>query len=95
MGIILLRNLKDCWSTDDTTDLPFFRSVFSRNRFLQILGALHIGDPDSMMKREKIQPLLDRLLPAFQTTFTPTHDVAVDESVISFQGQVSFRQYLK
>ncbi len=87
MGIIQLSNLKDYWSTDDATELPFLRSVFSMNRF-QILRAFHIGDPDSTLK-------LDRLLPAFQTAFTPSQEVAVDESVISFQGRVSFRQYLK
>ena len=95
MGIIQLNNLKDYWSTDDTTDLPFFRSVFSRKRFLQIFGALHVGDPDITTKREKIQPLLDRLLPTFQAAYTPSQQVAIDESVISFRGPVNFRQYLK
>ena len=95
MGIIQLNNLKDYWSTDDTTDLPFFRSVFSRKRFLQIFGALHVGDPDITTKREKIQPLLDRLLPTFKAAYTPSQQVAIDESVISFRGPVNFRQYLK
>ena len=30
MGIVQLGNLKDYWCTSDTTDLPFFQSVFSR-----------------------------------------------------------------
>ena len=95
MGIIQLGNLKDYWCTSDTTDLPFFRSVFSRNRFFQIFGALHVGDMESPLKRDKIQPLLDRLVPAFQAAYTPSQRIAVDESVISFKGRVSFRQYLK
>ena len=95
MGIIQLSNLKDYWSTSDTTDLPFFWSVFSRSRFLQIFGALHVGDPDSTLKRDKIQPFLDQLLPTFQSAYTPPREVAIDESVISFRGRVSFRQYLK
>ncbi len=95
MGIIQLTNLKDYWSTSDTTDLPFFRSVFSRDRFFQIFGALYVGDPDSSVKRDKIQPLLDRLIPAFQAAFTPSQQIAIDESVITFKGRVSFRQYLK
>ena len=32
MGIVQLTNLKDYWSTDDTTNFPFFHSVFSRDR---------------------------------------------------------------
>ncbi len=50
MGIIQLSNLKDYWSTDDTMDLLFFCTVFSRNCFVQILGAFHVGDPDSTLK---------------------------------------------
>ena len=95
MGIIQLSDLKDYWSTDDTTNLPFFRSVFSRDRFFQIFGALHVGDIDGSTKRGKIQPFLDRICPSFAAAFTPGQQIAIDESVISFKGRVSFRQYLK
>ena len=82
-------------STDDVTDLPFFRSVFSRDRFFQIFGALHVGDVDGSTKRGKIQPFLDLICPAFEAAFTPGRQISVDESVITFKGRVSFRQYLK
>ncbi len=96
MGITQLSNLKDYWSTGDTTDLPFFRSVFSRNHFFQIFGVLHVGgDPSGTMKRDKIQPFLDELLPRFESAYSPPQQLAVDESAISFRGRVSFRQYLK
>ena len=95
MGIVQLANVKDYWSTDDTTNFPFFRSVFSRDRFLQIFGMFHVGDSDSGTKRGKIQPLLDRLCPVFESVYTPAQHIAIDESVISFKGRVSFRQYLK
>ena len=36
MGIIQLQNLQDYWSTNPTSNIPFFRSVFSRDRFFQI-----------------------------------------------------------
>ena len=95
MGIIQLNNLKDYWSTDDTTNFPFFRSVFSRDRFFQIFGMLYVGDPDSSTRCAKIQPFIDLLCPVFESTYTPSQQIAVDESVISFKGRVSFRQYLK
>ena len=95
MGIIQLQDLKDYWSTHHTTNLSFFRSVFSGDRFLQIFGALYVGDPDSTTKKGKIQPLIDRLCAAFEAAHTPDRHVAIDESVISFKGRVSFRQYLK
>ena len=95
MGIIQLNNLKDYWATDCTTNLPFIRSVFSRDRFFQIFGALHVGELDGTTKRSKIQPLLDQLRPAIESAYTPGQEIALDESVISFRGRVSFRQYLK
>lgn len=95
MGVIQLGNLKDYWSTDETMDLPFFRSVFTRDRFFQIFGALYVGDPDSQVKMDKVQPLLDRLGSSFASVFTPHQQIAVDESVIAFKGRVSFKQYLK
>ena len=95
MGIIQLTNLKDYWSTDDTTDFPFFRSVFSRDHFFQIFGMLYVGDPDGSTRLDKIQPFIDRLCPVFESVFTPSQQIAIDESVISFKGRVSFRQYLK
>lgn len=67
----------------------------SRDRFLQILGMLHVGDPDDTTKRGKIQPLLDRLCPLFEAMYTPEQQIAIDESVITFKGRVAFRQYLQ
>ena len=95
MGIIQLGDLKDYWSTDNTTNLPFFRSVFSCDRFFQIFGALHVGEIDSTTKRGKIQPFLDKICPTFEAAFTPGRQISIDESVITFKGRVSFRQYLK
>ena len=80
MGIIQLANLKDYWSTNHTTNLPFFRSVFSRDRFFQIFGVLYVGDPGSSTKKEKIQPLLYRLCAKFEAAYTPDREGAVDVS---------------
>ena len=82
IGIIQLTNLKDYWSTDDTTDFPFFRSVFSRDCFFQIFGMLYVGDPDGSTRLDKIQPFIDRLCPVFESVFTPSQQIAIDESVI-------------
>ena len=53
MRILKITDLKDYWSTDVTTNLPFFCSVFSRNRFIQIYGMLHAGNIDGRTKKEK------------------------------------------
>ena len=95
MGIIQLPQLKDYWSTNKIGNIPFFRSVFTRDRFFQIFGTLHSGDIDSNIRRMKIQPLLDLLCPRFESMYVPDQHIAIDESVISFRGRVGFLQYLK
>ena len=95
MGLVQLSDIKDYWSTHITLSLPFYRSVFSRDRFLQIFWMLHVGETPSPTKRSKIQPFLDMMIPLFQLHRTPSREVAVDESMIAFRGRVSFRQYVK
>ncbi len=72
-----------------------FRSVFSHDRFLQIFGMLHVGAIDSSCKRDKMQPLHGLLCPVFESAYTPNQNVAINKSMISFRGRVSFRQYIK
>ncbi len=43
----------------------------------------------------KIQPLLDLLCPRFQSVYVPDRHIAIDESVIAFNGRVGFLQYRK
>ena len=94
MGLDQRTDLKDYWSTLDSDDTPFYRSVMSRDRFFQIFGMLHVGERKGE-KKAKIQPLLDVLLPLFRLYYVPHQAIAVDESVISFKGRVGFKQYLK
>ncbi len=58
MGIIQLTDIKDYWLFNDSTNIPFFRSVFPRDKFLQIFGMLHVGKIGGSTKHEKIQPFL-------------------------------------
>ena len=95
MGMTKLSDVKDYWSRHVTLNLPFFRSVFPRDRFLQIYWMLHVGDATSATKRSKIQPFLDQLLPLFQMYLTPAREVSIDEAMIAFRGRVGFRQYIR
>ena len=73
MGIIQLPNLKDYWSTSENTNIPFFRTTFSRKRFLQIYGVFHPGVADGT---EKLKQLLDLLEPAFRSSYCPSQQIA-------------------
>ena len=44
MGLVTKPNISAYWSTDPVLSSPFFTSVMSRTRFLQILRYLHFAD---------------------------------------------------
>ncbi len=95
MGLAQLSDIKDYWSTHVSLNFPFFRSVFSRDRFLQIFWMLHVGDIPTTTKRSKIQPFLDLIIPLFQRHLIPTQELSIDEAMIAFRGRVGFRQYIR
>ena len=95
MGLAQLSDIKDYWSTHVTLNFPFFRSVFSRDRFLQIFWMLHVGELPSPNKRSKIQPFLDLIVPLFQQHLIPSQELSIDEAMIALRGRVGFRQYIR
>ena len=95
MGLVQLSDIKDYWSTHTTLNLPFFRTIFARDRFLQIFWMLHVGETTSTTKRSKIQPFLDMIIPLFQRHLNPSRELSIDEAMIAFRGRVGFRQYIR
>ena len=95
MGLVQLSDIKDYWSTHSTLNFPFFRSIFSRDRFLQIFWMLHVGEMPSTTRRSKIQPFLELFIPLFQQCLTPNREIAIDEAMIAFRGRIVFSQYIR
>ena len=60
MGLTQLSDIKDYWSTHVTLNLPFFRTVFSRDRFFQIFWMLHVGETPSQAKSSHLLTYLFR-----------------------------------
>ena len=86
MGLVQFPEIKEYWSRHETLNIRFFRNVFIRDRFLHILGNLHVGEINGPTKRSKIQGLIDLVLN------TPSQNLSIDEAMIGFRGGVSFRQ---
>ena len=95
MGLVQLSDMKDYWSTHATLNFPFFWSIFSRDRFLQIFWMLHVGNIPSTSRRSKIQPFLDLIIPLFQQCLIPGCHISIDEAMIAFRGRIFFRQYIR
>lgn len=97
MGFIEKPALKDYWSTNPVIETPFFAKVCSRDRFLQILYALHFADNANLDKNDalrKIRPILSSLKESFGRSLYPFEDLAIDESLILWKGRLAFKQYI-
>ena len=73
-------------------DVPGFRNLMSRNRFLSILLNLHCCN-NSQDRRDdqrrdrlfKIRPLMSRLIKAWQEAYYPNREICLYESMIAFK----------
>lgn len=103
MGIMKLPRLELYWQKKYWIfDIPSFNKIMSRNRFSQIWRFLHFcdeanipaADDPNRDKLFKVRPMLDLLLPRFQSVYVPSKNISIDESMIPFKGRIGFRQFI-
>jgi len=51
MGMLRLPQIRDYWATDDIISTPWFPSIMSRDRFVEILRYLHLVDTSLQKKK--------------------------------------------
>lgn len=98
MGIIITRNLKDYWSQQHNSRIPFFSEIFRRERFQQIFWMLHLhvnvsNDKSIKTRTQKISNYLDYIDNKFKEYFVPEKEITIDESIVKFKGRSSFVTY--
>ena len=98
MGYHELPSWTDYWKHDPDLSVPFIANALPRNRFAQILSALHVNDNTAQPKNNtdkmyKLRPLLDSLNTNFMKLYNVSKRVSVDESMILFKGRSSIKQY--
>ncbi|KAK1330540.1 hypothetical protein QTO34_010730 [Cnephaeus nilssonii] len=94
MGVLNHPNLQSYWSMDFESHIPFLRSVFKRERFLQIFWMLHLkndqkSSKDLRTRTEKVN-CLSYLEMKCRERFCPGREIAVDEAVVGFKGKIHF-----
>ncbi|GFO04148.1 PiggyBac transposable element-derived protein 4 [Plakobranchus ocellatus] len=52
MGLVVIDDIEEYWSSHPLYDLPFFRSIMRRDKFLLILSFLHLADNKEQPLRE-------------------------------------------
>lgn len=97
MGLVEKPSLKDYWTTNQIIETPFFRTAFTRDRFMSLLSNLHFIDntninPDDCLR--KVRPVCDAMKTKFGDLFHPFQDICIDESLILWKGRLAFKQYI-
>lgn len=102
MGIKKIPSLRDFWSSNYILRDNFITTVLSRDRFVWLLGNLHLNDNSIMPERNspnydklyKLRPLINILSATFMSTYRPSKNQSIDESKIRFKGRSSLKQFM-
>ena len=102
MGVVSLPNINEYWSSNPIISHPWFRAVFSRDRFFQILRYIHVADNSKALSRTdpnydklwKVRYMLNSLSQRCLELYDPHPQLSVDESMIGTKCRLSFIQYL-
>lgn len=101
-GLVSKPTIASYWSQQPILHTPIFHQMMPRNRFQALLRFWHCNDnkqepPRNHPNRDrlfKVRPLLAHLEEKFQTVYKPEKDIAIDESLLLWKGQLIFKQYI-
>lgn len=99
MSVYHLPRTRMYWAA--ASRLGHVADVMSRDRWSEIKRNLHFNDNDNMPRPDdqdrdrlfKIRPIIDSLLPKFQS-IPQSQKLSVDEQMVPFKGQSALKQYL-
>ena len=102
MGVIWKPKLKMYWTTKPMLETPHVRRLMTEKRFSLLMKCLHFVNSDLIVagasKAEKsfskITPFFDALIHQFQSVYTPSANVAIDESLMLWKGRLAMKQYI-
>lgn len=96
MGLVHLLSISDYWCRDIFYNNVVASSTMSRNRFEILLKMVHFGNSGTISDNKlwKIQLSIDNIKESCKTYRTPGKTLAIDESIVPFQGRLNLKQYL-
>ncbi|XP_071129298.1 piggyBac transposable element-derived protein 4-like [Mytilus edulis] len=101
MGILSQSDVTDYWSKNPVTSTPFFPSTMPRDRFLLMSSFFHLANNDEYVARGqpnynplfKLGTFYGRIVNRFHSVYTPGQSISLDEGMIPWRGNLSFRVY--
>lgn len=96
MGLVKYPCIEDYWNGSDLYINELVRGSMSRNRNELLLSNIHFSNniEDIKNKLFKVQPAIDNIVENYKKYRTPGRDISIDEFIITFQGRLSFKQYI-
>ena len=88
---------RDYWSIDPDLRCDAFCETISRNRFFEIKSFIHTADNQSLSESRmaKVEPLYDLLNKKIQQFGIVHEDLSIDESIVSYYGRHSCKQFIR
>lgn len=102
MSLCYRGRLDEYWTTK-TLEMPHFRQIMSKNRFILITRFLHFVDNDNLdvmihgydRKLLKIAPILEHCNQKFREMYVPKRHLSLDESLLLWKGRLSWIQSIR
>ena len=90
------------WSKDETLGVAFVKRVMPRDRFDKLQQYLHLNNNENAIPRGQpnhdklftVRPFLEAVVKACREEYRPRQNLAVDEAMVAFKGQLSMKQYV-
>ena len=86
------------WEMSSDSRNTIVASLFTRNRFLDVLQYLHLADNNNLNpsdKFSKVNPLFKMINESCLQNFIPEKDVSIDESMVPYYGRHGCKQYIQ
>ena len=97
-GLVPVSTFSRYWSTKTLYHGLWSRSFMSRHRFYALLSMLHIVDPQTEEKTNKLRKV-DKFVNIFKghcmSLYQPHKEVAIDERIVKSKHRSGIRQYIK
>lgn len=100
-GVIIKPKQRWYWSKNKVIETPFVKNLMTVNRFEEILKFLHFSNNETYdqqahpnPKLKKIWEVYEMINANFEKVYIPERDISIDESLMAFKGNISWKQFI-